>query len=246
MRKIFGIYFLLMFLTYTSHAQENWGGGVDNDNVHFGFGFQFSNTEFKLFKNPNWQIPFPDPDNGGAPLTSPLVSISSPMSSGFGLGFITDVRLGNHVNFRVTPALVFADRLIDYTYQNPTDNTRKIVQTATVDLPLGFKLKSDRRRNFRTYVLGGLKYSLDIISKKKLNDDDLGQLDKMVKTNRNILWYEAGIGFDFYFEFFKLSPEIKWSQSVNNVLSSSSSPNAYSTPLEKLFLRNFQFSLYFE
>ena len=74
----------------------------------------------------------------------------------------------------------------------------------------------------------------------------MGQLDKLVKTNRNILWYEAGVGFDFYFEFFKLSPEIKWSQSVNNVLASNSSPNAYSTPLEKLFLRNFQFSLYFE
>jgi hypothetical protein len=156
------------------------------------------------------------------------------------------VRLGNHVNFRATPALVFADRFIDYNYQNTADNTRKIVQTATVDLPLGFKLKSDRRRNFRAYVLGGVKYSLDIISKKKLNDAELGQLDKLVKTNRNILWYEAGVGFDFYFEFFKLSPEIKWSQSVNNVLASNSSPNAYSTPLEKLFLRNFQFSLYFE
>jgi hypothetical protein len=246
MRKLIGVYFLLMFFVNSSYAQENWGGGVDNDNVHFGFGFQFSNTEFKLFKNPNWQTPFPDPNNGGAPLTSPLVSISSPMSSGFGLGFITDVRLGNHVNFRATPALVFADRYIDYTYQNTADNTRKIVQTATVDLPLGFKLKSDRRRNFRAYVLGGVKYSIDIISKKKLNDDDLGQLDKLVKTNRNILWYEAGVGFDFYFEFFKLSPEIKWSQSVNNVLASGSSPNAYSTPLEKLFLRNFQFSLYFE
>ena len=246
MRKRIGIYFLLMFLTCTSYAQENWGGGVDNENVHFGFGFQFSNTEYKLFKKPNWQIPFPDPDNGGAPLTSPLLSISSPISSGFGLGFITDVRLGNHLNFRTTPALVFADRFIDYTYQNSADNTRKIVQTATLDLPLGFKLKSDRRRNFRAYVLGGVKYSIDIISKKKLNDDDLGQLDKLVKTNLNILWYEAGIGFDFYFEFFKLSPEIKWSQSVNNVLTPAATPNAYTTPLEKLFVRNFQFSLYFE
>jgi hypothetical protein len=246
MRKLIGIYFLLMFFVNSSYAQENWGGGVDNENVHFGFGFQFLNTEFKVYKAPNWQIPFPDLDNGGAPLTSPLVSISSPMSSGFGLGFIADVRLGNHLNLRTTPALVFADRYIDYSYQNSADNTRKIVQTATVDLPLGFKLKSDRRRNFRAYILGGVKYSIDIISKKKLTDDDFGQLDKLVKTNRNILWYEAGIGFDFYFEFFKLSPEIKWSQSVNNVLAPASTPNAYTTPLEKLFARNFQFSLYFE
>ena len=235
-----------MFFVNSSYAQENWGGGVDDEDVHFGFNFQYIKTNFKLYKAPSWQKPFPNPDKSGEFLTDSLESISSPLSSGFGLGFITDVRLGKNLNFRATPALVFADRYIDYTYTVTSYNIRKTVQSATLDLPLGFKLKSDRRRNFRAYVLGGVKYSIDIISKKKLNDDDLGQLDKLVKTNRNILWYEAGIGFDFYFEFFKLSPEIKWSQSVNNVLASGSSPNAYATPLEKLFLRNFQFSLYFE
>lgn len=245
MRRICSAIFLL-FASVSLQAQENWGGGVDNDDVHFGFTFQFTNTEFKLYKAANWRIPFPNPDNGGLPLTSPLVSIASPVSAGFGLGFVTDVRLGNHVNFRVTPSLVFADRYLDYSYQNVAENTRKIVQSATVDVPLGFKLKSDRKRNFRAYVLGGVKYSMDIISKKKLNDADFAPLEKLVKTNRNILWYEAAVGFDFYFEFFKLSPEIKWSQSVNNVLAPSSELNAYNTPIEKLFLRNLQFSLYFE
>jgi len=255
MRKLICIYFLLMFLSHPSSAQENWGGGVDDEDIHFGFSFQYVNSDFKLYKAPSWQgnfqLPsgnylFEDPSPPGMPLVDPLVSISSSLSSGFGLGFITDVRLGNHVNFRATPALVFADRYIDYTYTVTSYNIRKTVQSATLDLPLGFKLKSDRRRNFRAYVLGGLKYSIDIISKKKLNDDNFGDLDKLVKTNRNILWYEAGIGFDFYFEFFKLSPEIKWSQSVKNVLANAATPNAYNTPLEKLFLRNFQFSLYFE
>lgn len=245
MRRVYLALFFL-FSVLTVQAQENWGGGVDNDDVHFGFTFHFSNTEFKLYKAPNWQVPFLNPDNGGMPLTSALTSISSPVSAGFGLGFVTDVRLGNHVNFRMTPSLVFADRYIDYTYQNTAENARKIVQSATVDLPLGFKLKSDRRRNFRAYILGGVKYSMDIISKKKLNDEEFAQLEKLVKSQRNVLWYEAAIGFDFYFEFFKLSPEIKWSQSVNNVLDTSSGPNAYNQPLEKLFLRNLQFSLYFE
>ena len=217
MRKLFGLFFLLIFFVNSSYAQENWGGGVDDEDVHFGFSFQYVNTNFKLDSN------------------NPL-NITSPLSSGFGLGYITDVRLGNHLNFRATPALVFADRFINYENLSPKKIT---VQSATLDLPLGFKLKSDRRRNFRAYVLGGVKYSIDIISKKKL-------IANLVKTNRNIVWYEAGIGFDFYFEFFKLSPEIKWSQSVNNVFSPPSSSNAYTAPLEKLFLRNFQFSLYFE
>jgi len=243
MRKLICIYFLLMFLSHPSSAQENWGGGVDDEDIHFGFSFQYVNSDFKLYKAPSWQANYLTTTPAA---TLSLESISSSLSSGFGLGFITDVRLGNHVNFRATPALVFADRYIDYTYTVTSYNIRKTVQSATLDLPLGFKLKSDRRRNFRAYVLGGLKYSIDIISKKKLNDDNFGDLDKLVKTNRNILWYEAGIGFDFYFEFFKLSPEIKWSQSVKNVLANAATPNAYNTPLEKLFLRQFQCRLYDE
>ena len=98
--------------------------------------------------------------------------------------------------------------------------------------------------NFRVYLIGGVKYSLDIVSKKKTNDLDFAYIDKLVKNKRSILAYEAGIGFDFYFEFFKLSPEIKLSHSVGSVLDPSDNP--YSSPLDKLFLRNLQFSLYFE
>jgi hypothetical protein len=236
---------LLILMGNASFAQGNWGGGVDNDDLHFGFTFQYISSEFKITQTPNWRTPYPDPDNGGLSLTSSLKSISSPLSPGFALGFVSDLRLGNHVNVRLTPALVFADRYIDYEYDNPSENTRKIVQSATVDLPLGFKLKSDRRRNFRAYLLGGVKYSRDIISKKKMNDNDFGQLEKLVKLNRDVLWYEAGVGFDLYFEYFKLSPEIKLVNSINNVLDRSQI-NAYNTPLQRLFIRNLQFSLYFE
>jgi hypothetical protein len=237
---------MFLFLTVSSaFAQGNWGGGVDNDDLHFGFTFQYISSEFKITKTPDWRTPYPDPDNGGINLTTPLKSISSPISPGFALGFVSDLRLGNHVNVRLTPALVFADRHIDFEYDDPAENVRKIVQSATVDLPLGFKLKSDRRRNFRAYLLAGVKYSRDIISKKKMNDSDFGQLEKLVKLNRDVLWYEAGVGFDLYFEYFKLSPEVKLVNSVNNVLDRSQI-NAYNTPLEKLFIRNLQFSLYFE
>ena len=237
--------FLLSMLVFAGNAQENWGGGVDNDDIHFGFTFQYVSSEFKIYKMPDWQQPFDNPINPGTPLTSNLTSVSSPVSSGFGLGFVTDIRLGNNLNFRTTPSLVFADRWIDYTYQNPADNVRKIVQSATVDIPLGFKLKSNRRKNFRAYLLGGVKYSLDIISKKKLNDSGPNPYDKLVKLKRNILWYETGVGFDLYFEFFKLSPEIKLVNSMHDVIDRSE-PNAYNKPLDKLFLRNLQFSLYFE
>ncbi|HEY1025936.1 MAG TPA: outer membrane beta-barrel protein [Sphingobacteriaceae bacterium] len=239
----------------TANAQQNWGGGVDDEQLHFGFTFQYVSSEYKIFKRPDWRVPRYDPiSNPASPtmVTDSLFSISSPSSPGFGLGFVTDYKLGNNANLRFTPALVFTDRLIDYNYapsagpeSGTTENfTQKKVQATMIDFPLGIKLKSDRRKNFRAYMLAGAKYSLDIVSKKKLDDSSLSMSERLVKNTRSILWYEAGIGFDLYFEFFKLSPELKLSNSFRNVLKPEGHP--YSAPIDKLFLRNLQFSLYFE
>jgi len=69
-------------------------------------------------------------------------------------------------------------------------------------------------------------------------------INKFLKNKKSFLSYEVGIGFDLYFEYFKLSPEFKLSNSVNSILKEEEHP--YASPIEKLFLRNFVFSLYFE
>ena len=55
---------------------------------------------------------------------------------------------------------------------------------------------------------------------------------------------KRGIGFDLYFEYFKLSPEIKLSNSFGNVLLPETHP--FSAPINKLSLHTIMFSLYFE
>jgi len=106
---------------------------------------------------------------------------------------------------------------------------------------------ADRRKNFRAYVLGGAKYSIDIVSKKKTDDIALSPEAKYLKSLKNTVWYEAGVGFDLYFEFFKLSPEIKFSQTRKSVLKDSDRlENPFTAPINKLFYRNIQFSLFFE
>lgn len=234
--------FLIVFLSFDSFGQKNWGGGVDDEPLHFGFTFQYVSAEFKILKNANWREDFPDPDGGDTKPT--LYSVSSPVSPGFGLGFVSNFRMGNNADVRFTPALVFSDRLLDYQYRSEDDFKQQKVQSTLIDFPLGIKVKSDRRKNFRAYFLAGAKYSIDIVSKKKTNDIGNVWTEKFVKNQRNILWYEAGLGLDLYFEFFKLSPEIKLAHSVRSVLQPESHP--YSAPLDKLFLRNLQFSLYFE
>ncbi len=239
----------ILFFRLAAFAQ-NWGGGVDDEYLHFGFGFHYISSDYKIYKQTSWRNPYFD-ENGL--VADSLYSISSPASTGFGIGFVSDLRLGENVNLRFTPSLAFTDRFLNYQYRpglvldvpNAIGSLlQKRVQATMVDFPIGIKLKSDRRNNFRAYMLGGIKYSMDIISKKKTDDSDFPFLEKLVKNKSTILSYEAGIGLDLYFEFFKLSPELKLSNSFNNVLKPEKHP--YSTPLDRLFLRNVQFSLYFE
>jgi len=244
MTKYICVLLTVCFFTVVTKAQ-NQGGGVDNDIIHFGFTFQYVSSEYKIYKNEDWKDPFFDPQNG-VQVTEPLYSISSKSSPGFGLGFVSDLKLGTNANLRFTPLLVFTDRDLQYEYQVSENNQQKKVQATLVDFPVGFKLKSDRRGNFRAYLLAGGKFSTDIISKKKTSDEDKIEIEKLVKNRKNYFSYEAGIGFDLYFEYFKLSPEIKFSQSISSVLKEERPANAYTQPIDKLFLRNFQFSLYFE
>lgn len=230
-------------------AQQNWGGGVDDEQLHFGFTFQYIASEFKILKFDNWKERFPDLNNPPSNnlIESELKSMTSPVTPGFGLGFVADFRMGNNTNLRFTPGMIFADRVVDYEFEDPTFDIKKIVQTSLVELPLGIKLKSDRRKNFRAYMIAGGKYSIDITSKKKTDNSLLTTEAKNIKNLKNTLWYEAGFGFDLYFDYFKMSPEIKFAQSLKSVLDGRDRlENPYTSPIDKLFIRNFQFSLYFE
>jgi hypothetical protein len=244
---------VLLLLCKNLFAQEQvvhaWASGADERDLSFGFTFQYVSTDFKIEKKPDWRSPFYDPTTG-AKVTDSLLSIGSKSSQGFGIGFITRYRLSDHLEARLTPMLVFADRLLEYGYAKPqqaanvnnSNYIERAVQTTMVDVPISFKLKSDRLGNFRGYLLGGVKYS-QLIASKKL-DANSAPIDKLVKNISGFASYEAGIGCDIYFEYFKLSPEIKISNSFGNVLVPENHP--FSRPIDKLFLHTIMFSLYFE
>jgi hypothetical protein len=244
--------FLSIFVFKSAFAQGNYGGGVDDQNLHFGFGFQYLTSEYKVIKFSDWQQPFFE---NGVQVTQGLKSIRSIKNPGFGIGFVSNLYITPNVDLRFTPVFVFADRIIDYEFndgasydradtESPKGFTRRTVSSTMFEFPFSIKLKSDRRNNFRAYILAGAKYGLDIAAKKVPEDQGEIAINRLLKNNKAILSYETGIGFDLYFEYFKLSPEIKLSNSVNSILKREEHP--YTSPLDKLFLRNFVFSLYFE
>src|ERR1700712_2740618 len=110
---------LLLACTNLLFAQDHppsWGGGADEHDLSFGFTFSSVNNYFKIYKNPDWQTPFLDKQNGNQAVTSPLTSISSKNTPGFGVCFITRFRLTDPPEAPVNPSLVFADRGITYTF----------------------------------------------------------------------------------------------------------------------------------
>lgn len=236
---------IFLFCCNFAFAQYSpaWGGGADEKDLSFGFTFSYVSSYFKILKQPNWQSPFLDPENNNQPVTSRLNSIYSNNSPGFAIGFITRYRLTEHLEVRTTPGLIFADRAISYAYADTANNVTKSVQTTTVDFPLQLKLKSDRVGDFRMYVMGGIKYSYSIGAKKN-SDAQQALIDRTVKNAGSYASYETGIGCDIYFEYFKLSPEIKLSNSIGNILVPENQP--FSAPINKLSLHTIMFSLYFE
>jgi hypothetical protein len=251
---------IILFSSVLSANAQNWGGGIDDNDLHFGFTFQYLSSDYKIIKNENWRNTFnsfvpetpPRPDDppysGRSPSLDAIYSKSNP---GYGIGFVVNYKLAEHSDLRFTPTLVFSDRLLYYQFSNKAvsgfqDNLKEQkVQSTMIDFPLGYKLKSDRRGNFRAYLLGGAKYSMDITSSKKSDNTGLAPLEKFVKNKKNFLSYEAGIGFDLYFEYFKMSPEIKVSNSIGNILKQEDN-QPYARSIDKLMLRHVTFSLFFE
>lgn len=239
MKTGFFIAFFCLAIGYTAKSQENWGGGVDDERLNFGFQFNYVSSEFKVLKVGDWQN-LPSPVGGGA---NPLRAIGAPSKPGFGIGLVSNLKMTDHTDLRFTPSMVFADKELQFAFANESLYT-KVVQSTLIDLPLGVKLKSDRRGNFRAYMIAGGKYSRNIVSKKKLDDTELVEGEKFILNKRGFFSYEAGLGMDFYFEYFKMSPEIKFSQSFNSVLDRRN--NYFDRSLDKLYHKGIQISLFFE
>ena len=243
------------FGTMMSAKAQNWGGGVDEKDFNFGFTFQVLSSEYKTLKTLDWRDPYYDLSQNppGAPLHTGFRYINAENKVGYGLGFVVNKRISKHTDLRLTPTLVFNDRILNYQFMRDESvadaparaAVKQVIETTMIDVPLSFKLKSDRRGNFRAYMIGGLKYSMDITSAKKRSNEGKTPLEMLLQNKKNFLSYEGGLGMDLYFEYFKMSPELKYSSTFNSILEHDNN-NPYSAPLNKLMLRHVTFSLFFE
>src|SRR6218665_1733021 len=94
---------LFSVIALTTKAQ-NWGGGIDEETFNWGFGFQYIASEYKIIKAANWREPVPDPNITTGPVSPTLNSMKSPLTAGFGIGFVLNYKLTKNLDLRSTPS----------------------------------------------------------------------------------------------------------------------------------------------
>ena len=93
-------------------------------------------------------------------------------------------------------------------------------------------------------MLAGINVRNDMARNKEFNEDQ----EIYIKLKPLDIYYEIGVGFDFYLAYFKFSTEIKYSVGTFNNVSSDASDNypQYANSIDKLNSRMFLISLHFE
>lgn len=170
----------------------------DKRKIHYGFYLGLNDNDFKLNLR-NSSVANAD--------------ITVEPTTGFNVGLIADLRLHKNINLRFEPGLISNSKRIYFNHLNrPQDSIREIGSTY-LHIPLVLKFSTDKYRNIRPYVLGGISYDHNFSSNEANPDDNSSGQFRMKSSN---FMYEVGLGVDVYLSFFKFSPSIRGVFAINN------------------------------
>jgi len=221
----------------------------DDKRLHFGFTLALNTLDFNIDHYPT----LGDKTNFVSEILSngtPIVASNkirgdiSTLTPGFTVGIITNLRLSESLDLRFLPGMSFGERKL--TYNIPIEEGNNLskdqffsIKSTFLDFPLLIKYKSRRMNNQRPYLIGGVAYRIDI---NKSGKEDL------VRTKPFSSYLEAGMGWDTYLQFFRLSTELKFSFGLSNILNNGPKDQlqVYTNAFSRLSSNVFTLSFHFE
>jgi len=224
---------LLLCGSLNAEAQRQRGVAVNLPNytekfLHYGFGMGLHTSRYTL----QYSDAFATPD------LDSLHSIVPEGMGGFKIGFISNFRLFQYLDFRPLITIGFYENKL--LYRSVTGNTLEELLDATlIEVPLLFKYRSVRRDNVAMYLVGGVTPTLEARGK-----DDKADSRERLQTRSSMIALEAGVGFDLYYPLFKFSPEIRYSWGITNLLTDET--NKFNAGLKRLTPHNISFYITFE
>lgn len=207
--------------------------GHDDKPYYGGLSFSYISSSFNITNHPKF-------------VQDDTVIVAEPQNTpGFGFGIWGYLKLSDHFELRSSLGLTlaFASKQIQYhlTYPNRGFDEEKVmtrtIESTVLTVPLHLKFKSDRINNFRVYAFGGGKFDYDLSSNARAR-----KADSFIKLKSTDLGVELGVGFEIYFEYFILAPEIKISHGLMNI--HSRDPNLkFSNVIDKMNNRQIFFTI---
>lgn len=217
---------IILLLSLAGKAQFNYHE-MGKKSIYFGIALGGNVGDFKLIHTKQMAV------------NDSIRYFRSKIGPGFNLGIIANYQFHRYFDLRFIPTLSFSDKVIEYEDLN-YNIQKKTLSSIYLDFPLQIRFKSDPIKDFRIYVIAGVRYDYDLASNVKSR-----KADDIIRLNRHDAAAEYGIGFMIYFPYFILSPEFKVSHGFINV----HAPNSgliYSRVIERMYSRTFTFTINLE
>jgi len=197
----------------------------DDRALHYGFFLAGHNTQMKR----DYSQSFVDGRDT-------VYAVNPKGALGYGIGFIVSYAFDPQFDVALLPSFAYYERSVDYRFTSGRYNAQ-VIESGFLEFPVLMRYKSLRRGNVRAYMVGGVKPAVEIGSNKK----DKGT--RALRTNNVDFSVDYGFGFDLFYEYFKLSPELRFSHGITNMLVKDN--NIYSAALQRLSSHTVSFYLYF-
>ncbi len=195
-------------------------------NYYFGISFGLHKSNLRLLHSEDFQ---------GQRNVSLIESYSSP---GYDIKVIGNLKIGDYWDFRLLPGFSFGQMQMMYQQQAVPEESPMKLDYVYGELPFHVRYKSHPYKDMRVYVFGGFKYAFDISSKSRA-------INANFNVSASDYSLEGGIGMQFFFPYFILSPEIKITRGISNILINNEQ-NSDAGLLQKALSQMLTFSFHFE
>ena len=235
LRLQIGLVVVVLLSSLNAHGQYREQYRTERDAKTFYFGMSLGAVTTHL--HPSKSTEFLQTDS--------ILSVEPGQSAGYSVRLLATARLSPRWEFRVNPGLILGVER-SFTYQlgdrelYEDSISVKTIQSNIATFPFHLKFNSDRIHNFKVYMMGGVKYDIDLASNATArNAQDL------LKLKKSDFGWELGIGFNFFLRFVTVTPEIRFSNGITD-LHARDANLKYSNVLDKLQSRMVLFTIHLE
>lgn len=213
-------------LRYSEYREKVWNlPEIDRRKFSFGYSMGLVTLGYKINQRNNTEEIYAEPS----------VGYYACIRVNYGWRKYLDIRTG--IGFtQVARTIVFSGL--------SGSDAKRTKNSNMLELPVYFKLHTERERNIRPYILAGGALVYDLGSNEDKSIDNFG---KIFRTKTLSYQFRMGVGIDLYFKEFKLSPSIiKVISLSNELVPDGTSPSPWTDNIENLYTQGFIFSLTFQ